>query len=108
MLRNYGDAKAVQLFPGVVRRTMNSGDRTTMVEVTFAAGAMLPIHAHVHEQAGYLVRGRLVLQFGEEEREVQAGDAWVIPGDMPHGVRAVEPSVAVEVFSPVRTEYVDW
>ena len=33
------------------------------------------------------------------------GDSWCIGSDVPHSARALEDSVAVEMFSPVREDY---
>lgn len=96
---------AVPMFAGVVRRTLNSGERTTLVEVSFQAGATVPEHTHPHEQIGYLSSGRLRFRIGDDEREIAAGDSWLIPSGVPHVVTALEPSVAIDVFSPVREEY---
>jgi quercetin dioxygenase-like cupin family protein len=90
---------------GVVRRTLNSGDHTTLVEVTFEAGATVPEHTHPHEQIGYLASGRLRFRIGDEERVIEAGDSWLVAGGVPHLVTALEPAVAIDVFSPVRHEY---
>jgi quercetin dioxygenase-like cupin family protein len=61
--------------------------------------------ASPHEQTGYLVEGRMRLSIGTEEYEVEAGDSWCIPGGVEHGAHILEDSVAVEVFSPVRDDY---
>jgi len=37
--------------------------------------------------------------------EVAPGDSWCIPGNVEHGAEILMDSVAVEVFSPVREEY---
>ena len=42
---------------------------------------------------------------GDEKREVEAGDSWSIPGGVEHSGEILEDSVVVEVFSPVRKEY---
>ncbi len=91
--------------PGIRVRTLCFGDRTLMAEFLLAAGSLLPLHAHPHEQTGYLVTGRLILTAGEERREMAPGDSWCIPGDLAHQAQVVEDSVAVEVFSPVREDY---
>jgi len=39
------------------------------------------------------------------ELEVMPGDSWCIGSDVPHSARALEDSVAVEMFSPVREDY---
>ena len=60
---------------------------------------------HPYEQTGYLVSGHLVLTIGEDVNDVRPGDSWCIPGNVRHGAEIIEESVAVEVFSPVREDY---
>jgi quercetin dioxygenase-like cupin family protein len=101
------DAKAVEMFPGVVRRTLASGDRATVVEVTLAKGATVPSHSHEHEQVGYIARGRVRFEIGGETQDVAEGDSYLAPSNVPHGVTALEDSIAIDIFSPPRTEYLD-
>ncbi len=105
MFRANDEAEAVEMFPGVVRRTLNSGDRTTLLEVALAKGATVPSHTHPHEQIGYVASGRVRFEIAGEERELRAGDSYLIPGDASHEVTALEPSVCIDIFSPVREEY---
>ena len=105
MFRANTEATAVEMFPGVVRRTLNSGDRTTLIEVTLAEGAVVPEHTHPHEQIGYVARGRVRFVIADDERELRAGDSYLVPGGATHLVTALEPSVCIDVFSPVREEY---
>ena len=58
MFRTNTEATAVEMFPGVVRRTLNSGDLATLIEVTLADGAVLPAHTPPHEQVGSAPKGR--------------------------------------------------
>ncbi len=90
---------------GIDRKTLVHGDKTLMTEFVLRKGAVLPRHSHPHEQTGYLVRGRILLSVGKEEHEAQAGDSWCIPGGVEHGATALEDAVAIEVFSPVREDY---
>lgn len=101
------DCAPVEMSPGVVRRTLVSGERVTICEFTLAKGAVIKPHSHEHEQAGYVARGRLLFEIGGEERELRAGDGYVVPGSMTHAVTALEDSVAVDAFSPPRSEYLD-
>jgi len=89
----------------ITMKTLVHGDRTLMAEVRLEQGAVLPRHKHPHEQTGYLVSGRIELTVGTETHEVSAGDSWCIPDDVEHSAIARESSVAVEVFSPVREDY---
>ncbi len=105
MFRVNAEASAVEMFPGVVRRTLNSGERTTLVEITMAEGATVPAHSHPHEQVGYVASGRVRFAIDGHERELSAGDSYLVPSDASHEVTALEPSVCVDIFSPVREEY---
>ncbi len=105
MFRSNDEASAVEMFPGVVRRTLNSGDKTTLIEVSLAKGAVVPGHTHPHEQIGYVASGRVSFLIGGEVRELVAGDSYLVPGHVAHEVTALEPSVCIDVFSPVREEY---
>ena len=107
-LRPAEGMRAVAAFPGVTRRTLASGDRLTLVQIDIEAGAVVPEHVHPHEQAGTVVAGRILLRVGppgSPEREVASGGAYLIPGDLPHEVRAIEAARLVEVFAPVREEF---
>jgi quercetin dioxygenase-like cupin family protein len=105
MFRTNSEATAVEMFPGVVRRTLNSGDRTTLAEISLANGAVVPSHTHPHEQIGYVARGRVLFEIEDDKRELTVGDSYLIPGDVPHEVTALEKSVCIDVFSPVREEF---
>ncbi len=74
-------------------------------EFRLNSGHELPSHAHPHEQTGYLVRGRLRLTIAEKSYEAAPGDSWCIPGGVEHGADVLEDAVALEVFSPVREDY---
>jgi quercetin dioxygenase-like cupin family protein len=105
MLVHRSSATPVEMLPGVVRRTLTEGERMMLIEVTLAQGVVVPLHTHPHEQIGYLASGRLLWELGDERRELAAGDSWLVPSNVPHQVTALEPSVAIDVFSPPREEY---
>ena len=90
---------------GIERKTLVHGDKTLMTEFRLRKGAVLPRHAHPHEQTGYLVKGRIRLRIGADEYDAQAGDSWCVPGGAEHEADILEDSVAIEVFSPVRDDY---
>jgi quercetin dioxygenase-like cupin family protein len=99
------DEGYVLAIAGILRKTLAYGERTLMTEFRLERDSVLPPHAHPHEQIGYLISGRMRLTIGGEEHDVRPGDSWCIPGDAEHTAQALEPSVAVEVFSPVREDY---
>jgi quercetin dioxygenase-like cupin family protein len=90
---------------GIEMKTLVHGERTLMTEFVLKKGSQLPPHSHPQEQTGYLVHGRMRLAIGSEANDVMPGDSWCIPGGVEHGAEILEDSVAVEVFSPVREDY---
>ena len=86
-------------------KTTVYGAHTLMAEFRLQAGAELPLHRHPHEQTGYLVAGRMKLTIGAQTHEVRPGDSWCIPSEVDHGATVLEDSIAVEVFTPVREDY---
>ena len=95
----------VEMLPGVRRRTMVHGRQTLLGEFRLARNAVIPAHRHPQEQTGYLVSGRLLFTIAGREHDCRPGDSWMIPGGVEHAVRVTEDSVVIEVFSPVREDY---
>ena len=93
------------VLPGIELKTLVHGEKTLMVEFVLEKACQLPKHSHLHEQTGYLVTGNIQLTIGSEEYDVMPGDSWCIPGGVEHGAKIIEDSVAIEVFSPVREDY---
>jgi len=104
-VRPFAETSPIEMLPGVVRRTLVSGDGQTLVRFEIAAGGVVPEHTHPHEQAGTVIAGRVRFTIGGQDAEVVPGDSYLIPGDVPHSAVALEPSVLIEVFAPVREEY---
>jgi quercetin dioxygenase-like cupin family protein len=94
-----------QVLPGIKIKTLVYGEKTLFSEFRMKAGSTLPKHSHPHEQTGYLVEGMIRLKVGDETFDAEPGDSWCIPGNTDHGAEILENSVAIEVFSPVREEY---
>jgi quercetin dioxygenase-like cupin family protein len=90
---------------GIRLKTLVYGEKTLLCEFRIERGKVLPSHSHPHEQTGYLVSGRMRFIIGDERFDVEPGDSWCIRGDVEHAAETFEDSVVVEVFSPVREEY---
>jgi len=99
------ERQQIELWPGILRRTLCWGDRMLVAEITLAKGADVPAHSHVHEQVGYIASGRLEWTVDGKMKILEAGDGYAIPGNATHSVRVLEDSVAIDIFSPVREEY---
>jgi quercetin dioxygenase-like cupin family protein len=94
-----------QILTGIKIKTLVVGDKSLLSEFRMEQGSQLPWHAHPQEQTGYLISGRIRLSIGEETFEVEPGDSWNVPGEVSHRAEILADTVAIEVFSPVREDY---
>ena len=106
MFMPYSEAKAVEMAPGVQRKVLAYDEDMMVVEFTFDAGVKLPLHTHPHKQASCVIQGKLEFTLGDEKFVLSSGDTLTIASDIPHGVEPLEPSVVIDVFSPMRKEFV--
>ena len=105
MLYKKSDKGYSEISEGVWIKVLVHGEKTLLAEFRLKKGKAVPCHSHPHEQTGYLVSGRIELVIGDEKLEAGPGDSWCIPGDVVHSGQVLENSVAVEIFSPVREDY---
>ena len=94
-----------QLLEGVELQTLVHGEKTLMGRFRLKKGSRIPPHSHPHEQTGLLLSGKLKFLVGDESYTAEPGDSWCIPHDVEHGAEALEDSLVIEVFSPVREDY---
>jgi len=108
MFKKSNVGKHTELVKGVHLKTLVYGNKTLLTEVRFEKGAVIPQHNHPHEQTGYLVSGHMDFLVDGEHHLAKPGDSWNIAGDIEHGATALEESVVIEVFSPVRKDYLPY
>lgn len=82
------------------------GAGLTVAHWDLAAGTVIPMHHHVHEQIALVVSGELELTVGDEVHVLRPGDSAVIPGSVPHEARAVSDCRVIDAFSPPREDLV--
>ncbi len=105
MFNRHSDEHYHPMIEGIAIKTLVYGKETLMSKFSLKKGSLLPSHTHPHEQTGYLVSGRMVLYIGDEHREVKTGDSWCIPSGVKHRAEVLEDSYALEIFSPMREDY---
>ena len=94
-----------EILKGVMLKTLVYGEKTLMASINLAKGAIIPQHQHLHEQSGFLISGRLDFVINGDHFIAEPGDSWTFLADIPHGVEALVDSRIIEVFSPVREDY---
>lgn len=108
MFKKTNVGKHTELVKGVHLKATVYGDKTLLTEVRMEEGAVIPPHHHPHEQTGYLVSGQVDFLVDGEHFMANPGDSWNIAGDVTHGATALVDSLVVEVFAPVREDYLPY
>jgi unsaturated pyranuronate lyase len=93
---------------GIEIQTLVYGEKMLLSEFHMKKGSALPLHSHPQEQTGRLIQGRILLYIGGEKSEMKPGDCWSVPSGIEHGAEILEDSSAIEVFSPVREDYLKY
>ena len=68
-------------------------------------GKPLPEHHHPHEQIVNMLKGTFELVLDGTPHLLEAGDVFVVPPDVPHSGVAHTACRILDVFAPVREEY---
>jgi quercetin dioxygenase-like cupin family protein len=90
-----------------VTRQYVVGTKTMLARLELKEGAHVPLHHHLHEQVSHVVQGALRFVLDGEAVVVHSGEIICIPPDVPHEVTAIEDSVALDIFTPPRQDWID-
>jgi quercetin dioxygenase-like cupin family protein len=104
-VKRWREESIEQLSPSIGRQMLHT-ETMTLARITLRQGALVPRHQHENEQIATVLEGRLRFVVGDEEREVTAGESVPLPANVAHEVEALEDSVVLDVFSPVREDWV--
>lgn len=100
------DVPAKDLGGGVTRRVLAWTEQLMIVEVGFEAGSTGSVHTHPHCQNTYVKSGRFRFTIDGENVEVGPGDTIAFPADVPHGTLCLEAGTLLDVFAPMRKDFV--
>ena len=82
-----------------------TGSQQMLAQTYLKQGAQVPIHSHDSEQMTYVLQGSLRVLVGGEEIIVREGEVLHIPSGIPHQAEALEDTFELDVFSPVRRDW---
>ena len=90
-----------------IRRKMVAYDASLMlVKVDFEQGAIGSLHKHAHVQITYIESGVFEVEIAGEKKVLKAGDGFHIASNVEHGVVCLEKGVLIDVFSPMREDFI--
>jgi quercetin dioxygenase-like cupin family protein len=76
-------------------------------QIYLKRGALVPMHKHESEQLTYVMQGALRFLVGGEEAIVRDGEVLVIPSWIEHQVEALDDTLTLDIFSPIRHDWLN-
>ncbi|MFC0245503.1 cupin domain-containing protein [Falsochrobactrum ovis] len=92
---------------GTKRRVLIHTDELMQVEFSFEKGAVGALHSHPHVQVSYVAEGRFEVSIGGELQIMESGGSFIVPSGVTHGVTALEAGRLIDVFTPLRTDFLN-
>lgn len=102
----WADIPVETITPSIARQFM-SGDNVTIAIFALKKGGVVPRHAHQNEQVSCVLSGALKFSLDGQEMVVRGGETIQIPGNVEHEVEVLEEARVIDVFSPVRQDWID-
>jgi quercetin dioxygenase-like cupin family protein len=90
-----------------LKRKVVAGANVMLAMVDLLPGSEVPEHSHISEQLSYLLSGSLKMWIAGKEIILKAGQVLVIPPNVPHSALAEEKALTLDVFSPIRQDWLD-
>ena len=102
------DVDLEKLEEKVSRKILGCDGSLMMVEVHFEKGGIGEVHSHSdHEQVSYIVEGSFKVTVGDKEKVLETGDSFYAGENVDHGVEALEDAIILDVFTPIREEFLE-
>ena len=91
----------------MLSRKIVTGEREMLAQVYLKRGCLVPMHSHEAEQMTYVLQGALKFLIGGEDITVREGEVLHIPSRVPHQAEALEDTFELDIFSPIRQDWLD-
>ncbi len=88
-------------------RQFFTGEKITIAFLNIKAGCDVPTHSHESEQFSYIISGALQFKINGQDIIVRAGEMMELPSNLPHSAIALEDTTGIDVFSPIRSDWLD-
>jgi quercetin dioxygenase-like cupin family protein len=95
----------IEWMSDTIGRQLIHTETMTLARVTLRQGAVVPLHEHENEQIATVLEGRVRFVVDGTERVVEAGSSVPLAANVPHEVEALVDSIVLDVFSPVRADW---
>ena len=95
----------LEVMSDMISRKIVTGDKAMVAQVFLKKDAVVPEHHHESEQITYILEGALKFEIEGKEVIVRKGEVLSIPSNVPHRAVALEDTVDLDIFSPIRTDW---
>lgn len=99
------EAAKKRVFKGVSLDSLAVGEKSIVCKMNYVIGNFATEHTHPHEQSGYVISGKYQMTVNGAEYELNPGDSYAIPGNVPHSFKVIEGGEVIDVFTPIREDY---
>lgn len=90
----------------IKRKIMSYNEDIMLVKVAFVKGGIGATHKHPHLQISYITSGIFEITINGEMKTLKVGDVYFVPSDVLHGAVCLEDGVLIDVFNPMREDFV--
>ncbi|MBZ5728872.1 MAG: cupin domain-containing protein [Acidobacteriia bacterium] len=99
------DSMDKEVLSDTIWRKIIAGDKAMVAQVFLTKGAVVPEHHHESEQITYILEGALKFEIEGQEIVVGKGEVLRIPSHVPHRAVALEDTLDLDIFSPIRQDW---
>jgi quercetin dioxygenase-like cupin family protein len=99
------DAIPLETMSELISRKIFSGEKAMVAQVFLKKDAVVPLHQHDSEQITYILDGALKFELEGREVVVHKGEVLHIRSNVPHRAVALEDTFDVDIFSPIRKDW---
>lgn len=90
---------------GISRQIMGYDQTVMLVKILFKQGAVGTPHQHFHVQTTYVAKGAFEVEINGQKEILREGDGFYAEPDAIHGVVCLEDGILIDVFSPMRKDF---
>ncbi len=105
-LFSWDEVKTEIMNPNLKRKVI-TGEKAMVAQVFIAKGGVVPEHRHESEQLTYIMEGALEFELERQTVVVRKGEVLHIPSNVPHRAVALEDTLDLDIFSPIRLDWLD-
>ena len=99
------DTMPLEEMSDLISRKVVTGEKAMLAHIYLKKGAVVPEHHHESEQITYILEGALEFHLEGKTVVVSAGQVLRIPSNVPHMALALEDTLDLDVFSPIRHDW---